>query len=616
MNLRLSLVNVDVDDVSGTIQVQTYGNPIPTKVEYFLDNTLMFSKTTPPFVWLFDTITIPDGLHLLHAVATYKNGRTETTPTQSIRIFNSTNPPADVTAPTVPGSFAESADTQTSITVTWVASTDAVGVAGYNLYKNGVFVAKVLSGTTYEFTGLTCGTSYTLAIEAYDAAGNTSAKSTITAATENCPAPVVPTATSNIESNDTVTIGDTWTVTTDPDVELVEFWANGIQIGTDSTEPYSTTINLAAGVHTLGLVVTYQGVRQGIGVGGVFASNVTVQSPPVPPPPVTPVVTSSTIANGQTVAQGDLWTVAITPTPTLVEFWADGTRFATDSAAPFSAPVNLTVGAHQLGLVATVDGVRQGFGAGGVFANITVAGTVPPPASSAIYTATFETGDFSEVVSQQESSANRIVITSTAPLEGTKSVLLTCGPADAGVAGAGTSLRAEMMLPSFSPKYAGGGSMQGKTTWVTWDEKLMPGWIYGSGFTQICQFIQSSGTYYPHFQILANGPSPGIMYVVVRGGTPHATDDTARAVAMLNPFALNTKYSFKAYHKWSTGSDGVVKVWINGVLRATINGPNFWGGGYESTSYMKLGIYRSASGIAGDSQLMVDNVNWYTSDPG
>ncbi len=44
------------------------------------------------------------------------------------------------------------------------------------------------TGTSFTFTGLTCGTSYTLAVDAYDAAGNRSTRPSISASTQACPA--------------------------------------------------------------------------------------------------------------------------------------------------------------------------------------------------------------------------------------------------------------------------------------------------------------------------------------------------------------------------------------------------------------------------------------------
>ena len=102
-------------------------------------------------------------------------------------ITGSTAPCGDGTAPSVPATLSSSA-TQSSITLTWAASTDNVAVAGYGLYRNGTAVGSAVT-TSYSFSGLTCGTTYTLAADAYDAAGNRSAKASLTAPTSACPPP-------------------------------------------------------------------------------------------------------------------------------------------------------------------------------------------------------------------------------------------------------------------------------------------------------------------------------------------------------------------------------------------------------------------------------------------
>jgi hypothetical protein len=78
--------------------------------------------------------------------------------------------------------------TTTTITLAWNAASDNVGVAGYRLYRNGS-VAGTTTQTSYTYTGLTCGTGYTLALEAYDAAGNASYRpeATTTSSTSACP---------------------------------------------------------------------------------------------------------------------------------------------------------------------------------------------------------------------------------------------------------------------------------------------------------------------------------------------------------------------------------------------------------------------------------------------
>jgi hypothetical protein len=97
----------------------------------------------------------------------------------------------DGTPPTPPSNLATSNLAGTSLTLSWTASTDNVGVAGYRVYVGSSNVATTTS-TSQAITGLTCGTSYTLGVEAYDAAGNTSTRSTLAASTAACAPPPPP----------------------------------------------------------------------------------------------------------------------------------------------------------------------------------------------------------------------------------------------------------------------------------------------------------------------------------------------------------------------------------------------------------------------------------------
>ena len=94
----------------------------------------------------------------------------------------------DTTAPTAPANLTTTSATATSISISWSASSDNVGVIGYGRYRDGSLVASG-TGTTYTFGGLSCGTSYTLAVDAFDAAGNRSSRATITRATSACSTP-------------------------------------------------------------------------------------------------------------------------------------------------------------------------------------------------------------------------------------------------------------------------------------------------------------------------------------------------------------------------------------------------------------------------------------------
>jgi chitodextrinase len=82
----------------------------------------------------------------------------------------------DTEAPTAPNSLGSSSITETSVNLSWTASTDNVGVSEYDIYRNGSYLASS-SNTTYNVTGLTASTSYTFYVKAKDEAGNISAAS-------------------------------------------------------------------------------------------------------------------------------------------------------------------------------------------------------------------------------------------------------------------------------------------------------------------------------------------------------------------------------------------------------------------------------------------------------
>ena len=94
-------------------------------------------------------------------------------------------PVGDTQAPSTPTGLAKVDSSQTAINVKWNASTDNVAVTGYGLYRNGSGAGSS-PGLTGSFSGLTCNTSYTLAVDAYDAAGNRSGKASVSASTDPC----------------------------------------------------------------------------------------------------------------------------------------------------------------------------------------------------------------------------------------------------------------------------------------------------------------------------------------------------------------------------------------------------------------------------------------------
>ncbi len=95
----------------------------------------------------------------------------------------------DTTPPSTPGTPSASGVTSTSATLSWTASTDNVGVSGYDVVRvsgTAETAAGSSTTTTATITGLSANTAYTFAVYARDAAGNRSTRSgTVTVTTQS-----------------------------------------------------------------------------------------------------------------------------------------------------------------------------------------------------------------------------------------------------------------------------------------------------------------------------------------------------------------------------------------------------------------------------------------------
>ncbi len=87
--------------------------------------------------------------------------------------------PTDTTPPSVPASFSSGSVSETSISLSWAASSDNVGVVGYNVYQDGTLQAGGITTLNHTVTGLSTGTSYDFRVSAVDAAGNESGQSSV-----------------------------------------------------------------------------------------------------------------------------------------------------------------------------------------------------------------------------------------------------------------------------------------------------------------------------------------------------------------------------------------------------------------------------------------------------
>jgi len=219
--------------------------------------------------------------------------------------------PADTAAPSVPIGLTATAVSSSQINLSWNASTDNVGVTGYRIYRGGIQIATVTSGTTYSNTGLSAGTTYSYTVAAYDAAGNVSAQSSSVSATTPVLDTTPPTVSITAPSAGS-TVSGTVTVSASASdnvgVAGVQFKLDGANLGAeDAASPYATswtTIASANGSHTLTAVVRDAAGNQTISAGiAVTVSNI---APPPPPSGNLHYIRAGATGNGS----GSDWTNA------------------------------------------------------------------------------------------------------------------------------------------------------------------------------------------------------------------------------------------------------------------------------------------------------------------
>ena len=129
-------------------------------------------------------------------------------------------PAGDTQKPTTPGTPSQTSISTSSVSLSWAAATDNVGVTAYKAFNGQDQVVAALSGTSTTISNLTADTPYSFYVRAYDAAGNASDPSgtlavrtsaAATPASARQPTPdgwagfVIPDAGLNIEENDTST---------------------------------------------------------------------------------------------------------------------------------------------------------------------------------------------------------------------------------------------------------------------------------------------------------------------------------------------------------------------------------------------------------------------------
>jgi chitodextrinase len=165
----------------------------------------------------------------------------------------------DSTPPSTPTGVTVTGATQSSISLGWNASTDDIGVAGYHVYRNNAALDET-TATNYTFAGLSCGTSYTLGVDAYDAAGNTSGQAAVIASTAACDGPppddqppTTPTGL-NVSGATSSSISLRWNASTDNvGVSGYDVFRDDTRLGSTTGTSYTLTRLACGTTYTVGV---------------------------------------------------------------------------------------------------------------------------------------------------------------------------------------------------------------------------------------------------------------------------------------------------------------------------------------------------------------------------
>lgn len=168
----------------------TWRWPTATEEQHMLNQwAASKEKGYMTFAWTWSNNNLSSQPGLMSVLRDFNNGGSSgggtTVVTTTAATTTGATTTSDTTPPSAPGGFTATSSTQTNVSLSWNASTDNVGVSGYEVFLAGTRVATTTS-RSYTVGGLACGTSYTFAVDAYDAAGNRSAKTTIGATTSAC----------------------------------------------------------------------------------------------------------------------------------------------------------------------------------------------------------------------------------------------------------------------------------------------------------------------------------------------------------------------------------------------------------------------------------------------
>jgi chitodextrinase len=201
------------DTVSNTVNITANAtdNLQLQKVEFYVNGVLKSIATSAPYQYSWNSREVDNGTVGISATA-YDTAGNKQSDTVAVTVAN-----ADITPPSAPTNLKANATSYSTVSLSWTASTDNIGVEGYYIIRNGTTIAQTTSAT-YNDTSVLPSTSYQYQIVAFDAAANNSTGSSLASvSTPQAPDTEAPTTPTNLTavaaSSNQVNLS--WSIATD-----------------------------------------------------------------------------------------------------------------------------------------------------------------------------------------------------------------------------------------------------------------------------------------------------------------------------------------------------------------------------------------------------------------
>ncbi len=340
-------------------------------VRFYANGTLVSTDATAPYA--SNSTNVAAGTYTLTAVARDNTGLTTTSAAVNVTVAAGTGAPTvSLTSPSSGSNFVAPA----ALALTATAS-DPDGIADVHFYAGATLLrTDTTAPYSYNWMSVPAGV-YALTAVARDNTGRVTTSApvnvTVSGSGGNVPPAVsltTPTSGAQFPAPASVALAAT-ALDTDGTIAGVQFYSQGVLVGTDMASPYSTTLSgLAAGQYTVtavaqdntGARTTSSAVTFSV-TSGQVAPTVSLTSPAAG----SSFTAATTIAVTATASDSD-GTVA------RVEFYAGSTLLGTDTTSPYAISwSNPAAGQHSLTAVARDNGGATAVSAAHVV-TVTVAG--------------------------------------------------------------------------------------------------------------------------------------------------------------------------------------------------------------------------------------------------